>query len=76
MPIDSSSAFPMVMITNVGSEMDVIVGTFKQTVSLWSLLEVLEGGGLEVESALQSSVNDKIFYTLQCKVILCLYWIF
>ncbi|GLJ17170.1 hypothetical protein SUGI_0297300 [Cryptomeria japonica] len=67
-PIDESNAFPMVKLRNVGLEIHVTVNTFKQTAALWSLLEVLEGGGLEVETALQSTGNNYVFYTLQCKI--------
>ncbi|KAH9330137.1 hypothetical protein KI387_002245, partial [Taxus chinensis] len=68
-PIDGSSAFPAVrLICNAGSGIQICVNGFKQQVELSRILQLLDECGVEVDSASLSTVADKVFSTIQCKI--------
>ncbi|KAH9330076.1 hypothetical protein KI387_002184, partial [Taxus chinensis] len=55
------------VVCNVGSGIQVFVNAFKRQVELSSFLRLFGECGVEVETALLSTFNDKVFYTFQCK---------
>ncbi|KAH9330138.1 hypothetical protein KI387_002246, partial [Taxus chinensis] len=68
-PINGSDGFTSVRVVyNVGSKIRVFVNAFKRQVELSSILQLFGECGVEVESALLSTFNDKVFYTFQCKI--------